>query len=129
MSVSRSTEVRGLGLPIASGKGGEWPTRTSNALRKSSIINILGTYPGERVMLGSFGSRLPLLLMEPIDDLLLQRLREETVGALQRWDPLIKVIGVVPEIDNNMIRLFIDYIDLGSSTQEIRRTVLNLRNG
>jgi phage baseplate assembly protein W len=88
---------------------------------------ILGTIPGERVMLPTFGSRLPLLLFEPNDVILVQQVREETAQAVQRWDPSIVVVGVAPEIEGNSMRIFIDYFDKRDLTQELRRTVFSLK--
>ena len=119
----RGEEVRGIGFPIEKGREGFWPRRNAKALRQSSITMILGTNPGERVMLPEFGSRLQWLLFEPNDQILVAQLREETAGALQQWDPYITVVGVAPEIDNDTVRIFIDYYDRRDPTQEPRRMV------
>lgn len=123
----RGSGVRGIAFPIKKGVEGYWTRRNAAAIRQTSIIMILGTNKGERVMLPEFGSRLPVLLFEPNDESTLQDVMEETRDALQRWDPFIKVLGVSPEVDGDAIKLFIDYVDLRSDTQEQRRLVMNLR--
>ncbi len=123
----RGNEIRGVGFPITKGREGFWPRRNSAALRQSSIIMILGTMPGERVMLPEFGSKLPLLIFEPNDVVLVQQVRNETTTALQRWDPNLVVVGVAPEIQGDTMKIFIDYYDKRDLTQELRRTTFGLQ--
>jgi hypothetical protein len=86
---------------------------------------ILGTNPGERLMLPDFGSRLKMLLFEPNDQILVEQVRAETAGALQKWDPYINVVRVAPEIEQDSMRIFIDYYDTRDPTSQPRRLVLN----
>lgn len=123
----RGSEERGVGFPITKGREGFWPRRNQKALRQTSIMMILGTIPGERLMLPEFGSRLPLLIFEPNDVILVQQLRAETAQAIQRWDPSLVVVGVAPEIDDNTVRIYIDYYDKRDLSQELRRTTFNLK--
>jgi len=61
---------------------------------QDSIHLILATRPGERFFNPSFGSRLPLLVFEPYDDILYDDLVEETKVALDTWEPRIMVTKV-----------------------------------
>jgi len=124
----RGDEVRGFAYPLTRGREGYWPRRNADAIRRSSIINILCTVPGERKMEPEFGSRLSLLLFEPNDELLHQQIIDETKGALSRWDPFIEVRGVAVEVDEGQVGVFIDYIDLRSNNpNEVERIVIGLR--
>lgn len=123
----RGAEIRGIGFPISKGREGYWPRRNAAALRQSSMIMILGTVPGERLMLPEFGSNLPFLVFEPNDTILVQQVKEETVDALQTWDSNIKVVGVAPEIDNDTMRIYIDYYDKRDMSQEQRRLTFVVR--
>ena len=123
----RGSGVRGMAYPITKGREGYWPRRNAAAIRKSSVINILGTMPGERVMEPEFGSSLPLLVFEPNDEILQQAIIEETKGALHRWDPFIEVIGVAPEISDDSVKVFIDYIDKRSTALERKRQVFSFK--
>jgi phage baseplate assembly protein W len=91
------------------------------------MIMILGTVPGERLMLPEFGSNLPLLVFEPNDELLVREVQEETAAALQRWDPNIVVVGVAPETQDDSLKIFIDYFDKRDLSQANRRLVLNVK--
>jgi len=121
----RGEEVRGLGFPIEKGREGFWPRRNAKALRQSSVIMILGTVPGERLMLPEFGSRLKMLLFEPNDQVLVEQVRTETAGALQKWDPYITVTRVAPEIEGDSMKVYIDYYDRRDPSEQPRRMVLN----
>lgn len=123
----RGNEIRGVGFPITKGREGYWPRRNSQALRQSSIIMILGTMPGERVMLPEFGSKLPLLIFEPNDVILVAQIRDEVATALQRWDANLIVVGVSPEIQQDTMKVFIDYYDKRDLQQELRRTTFGLQ--
>ena len=54
-------------------------------LVESSIYQILNTYPGERVHLPTFGSRLKLLVFEPLDEFLGIQIKEEIKNAINDW--------------------------------------------
>jgi hypothetical protein len=117
----RGEEVRGMGFPIEKGREGYWPRRNANALRQSSILMILGTVPGERLMLPEFGSRLAFLVFEPNDSTTVEQIKNETAGALARWDPYISVIAVAPEIEQDTVRIYIDYVDRRDPRSQPRR--------
>lgn len=124
---ARGADVRGMAYPISKGREGYWPRRTASALRKTSVINILGTIPGERVMEPTFGSNLPLLVFEPNDEILLQAIVEETKGALVKWDPFLDVIGVATEIEEDQVKIFIDFVDKRERGIEPGRQVFNFK--
>lgn len=125
--IIRGSGLRGIGFPIEKGREGYWTRRNGRSLRQTSIMQILGTYPGERVGEPEFGSRLRDLIFEPNDEILLQRIREETVGALQRWDPYIEVVGVAPEVRDNQVKIFIDYIDTSDEARDRQTLVFALK--
>lgn len=79
----------------------------------SSIENILGTQLGERVFLPDFGSRIQQLLFQPIDDITASDLRSETLRAIERWEPRVRIIDsdtfVEPLPDENRYVMNITY--------------------
>lgn len=81
-------------------------------LVKQSIHQILGTRIGERVMVPEFGSRLPELLFEPIDDVTLVLARVYTIDAIEKWEPRVSLNEVVTSIntDANRVEIFADYV-------------------
>lgn len=119
--VIRGTERRGIAFPIEKGREGYWTRKNASALRRTSMIMILGTSPGERVGVPEFGSRLRYLTFEPNDTIMLQQLQRETAGALSKWDPYLKIVGVATEAVGNAVSIFIDYVDLADEAQTVRR--------
>lgn len=59
-----------------------------------SIHDILTTPIGSRVMLREYGSRIPSLVDEPMNELLDVELHSATAEALERWEPRFKLTAV-----------------------------------
>ncbi len=68
-----------------------------------SIQQILGTSPGERVMLPEFGSRLKELLFEPNNAVLKSLARVYVIDAIKRWEKRIIIKDVF--IDDSEINM------------------------
>ena len=61
---------------------------------RQSILIILETAPGERVMRPDFGCGIHELVFEALDSTVLQRIRSEVEEALRRFEARIEVLGV-----------------------------------
>ncbi|MCS6809800.1 MAG: GPW/gp25 family protein, partial [Tepidimonas sp.] len=61
---------------------------------RQSIIDILTTYPGERIMRPEYGSRIRDLIDRPVNDQWLADLYFEVAYAIQRWEPRVRVLRV-----------------------------------
>ena len=90
---------RGLRFPFAFAKrsgGAQISTVTSmdHAHIHESILQILGTRPGERLMNPEFGSHLKDLVFEPNDRVLRGLLRHYVIDAIERWEKRVYVKGV-----------------------------------
>ena len=64
---------------------------------RESIVQILGTRRGERLMRPTFGSRLHELLFETQDDVLYGLATHYVREALTRWEPRVHVQSVAVE--------------------------------
>ena len=116
-----STDFLGKGLrfPFAFQKrsgGAQVSTVTSmdHAHIHESILQILGTRPGERFMNPEFGSRLKDLVFEPNDSILKGLIGHYVIDAIERWEKRVLVTDVTfddsPEaIDANTIPVRISY--------------------
>lgn len=116
-----STDFLGKGLrfPFAFQKrsgGAQVSTVTSvdHAHIHESILQILGTRPGERFLNPEFGSRLKDLVFEPNDPILKGLIRHYVIDAIQRWEKRVYVTDVTfddsPEtVDANTIPVRISY--------------------
>jgi len=79
-----------------------------------SILQILGTRPGERFMNPEFGSRLKDLVFEQNDDVLKSLVRHYVIDAIKRWEKRVVITSVefddAPESkDRNLLLVRINY--------------------
>lgn len=82
---------------------------------KQDLLNHIFTAKGERVMQPSFGTRIPLLAFEPLDQNTL-RMVEDDLREVFNYDPRVEIIGlaVMALPDNNAIIAYADlrYLEL-----------------
>lgn len=87
-------------------------------LINQDLFNHIHTIPGERVMQPSFGTRIPLLVFEPLDATTIA-IVEEDLRKVFTYDPRVKLIelAVLALPDNNAIAAIVDleYIALGTT--------------
>ena|ERR1700704_3275693 len=109
---------RGAGFPI--GKSGKYPVEIIDDIDEvfSSILQILNTRRGERVMLPEFGSDLGPILWEPHDLFLQQEIRKELVRALTLWEPRVTIESV--DFDSNAY-----FVNLGILVISITIRIVN----
>lgn len=102
---------------------------TDQDLVKQDLLNHLYTVRGERVHQPNFGTRIPLLAFEPLDDTTLNIVRED-ITAVFEYDPRVKLAGLSVNAmpDNNMIVALVDihYIEL--NTQETLKLEFNTKS-
>ena len=79
------------------------------------LLNHVYTLKGERVMMPSFGTRIPLLAFEPLDQKTLAAV-EEDLKEVVAYDPRVQLvdIAVMALPDNNAIAAVLDlrYVEL-----------------
>jgi uncharacterized protein len=75
---------------------------------EQSILIILGTNPGERVMRPDFGAGLNTFVFEPVNTTTIALVRERVRGALIDWEPRIDVLEVQVTLGEERNRLDID---------------------
>lgn len=86
---------------------------------KRDLMNHLYTIKGERVHRPDFGTRIPLLAFEPLDDRTLQIVRDDLRHVID-FDPRVQLLdmAVVAAPDNNMIVAFVDILYLQLDIKE-----------
>jgi phage baseplate assembly protein W len=94
MSAAGSVLGRSLSFPLRIGSDGRlaWSMGEDNI--RESIVVILKTEPGERVVLTDFGAGLSHFLFEPNNAATHARIEEAITNALARWDGRIAVESV-----------------------------------
>jgi len=110
---------RGLKFPFSfhQRSGGAQVSSATSAEHEhihESIIQILGTRPGERFMRPEFGSRLKDLVFEANDEVLKGLIRHYVIDAVKRWEKRVIITGVSfddspQNIDRNLLLVRISY--------------------
>lgn len=79
-------------------------TLTDVEIVKMDLLNHIYTRRGERVMMPTFGTRIPDLAFEPLDPLTLDILRED-LEQVVRFDPRVKLLtlDIIPYYDQNTV--------------------------
>lgn len=77
---------------------------TDVELVKLDLLNHIFTRRGDRVMMPSFGTRIPDLAFEPLDDVTLAIL-EEDLRAVFQFDPRVELLqlNIVPSYETNSV--------------------------
>jgi phage baseplate assembly protein W len=100
-----------------------------DAINKS-IITILGTRKGSRVFRRNFGSYLQNVLFDPMDEISVDRVKNELITAIKEWESriVLKSAQVVPDYPNQQYYVAIEYSipALGNKSASF---TFNLSNG
>ncbi len=86
---------------------------------KDSVILILGTAKGERVMCPNFGCKLNELVFAPNNRSTSTLIKNYIEEALLNWEPRIDIesINVTPKADEPVLQISIDYLINSSNTK------------
>jgi phage baseplate assembly protein W len=91
---------------------------TDHELINRDLLNHIYTLKGERLMMPGFGTRIPLMAFEPLDQLTLNAV-EEDLREVVAYDPRVELldIAVLALSDNNAIVAMLDlrYVELGTT--------------
>ena len=99
----------GLAYPIDLDENGLFPRAQAELKVQQSLLLILGTARGERVMNPEFGSRLHELLFEPNNAATRGRIVQYVTDAITRWESRVDVIGVTVSTDPSIAsKLLVD---------------------
>lgn len=89
-----SYQFSGIAYPWGTTLSSYFDPKDDDNILRSSLINIIFTALGERVMLPEFGSRIYETPFEPGDAHLTRFIQSIIVDAVQRWDHRIEVLDV-----------------------------------
>lgn len=86
---------------------------------KRDLLNHIYTVPGERPHLPTFGTRIPMLAFEPLDQQTISIVREDLTKVVN-YDPRVKLIDMSISAlpDQNMIAAFVDLLYIELNVQE-----------
>lgn len=94
---------RGIAAPITRSGGDYFSSKKTMDLIWSSIVLILGTPVGTRIMLPEFGSSIPTLLFEPNDEVLEGLLKRYIIDAIARWEPRVNIRTIAIKTNNSEV--------------------------
>lgn len=102
-----------IGLSRTTGRAIEGDAHLLQSLR-----DILTTPIGSRVMRRDYGSLVPFLIDQPANPQLLMRLRAAITHAILKWEPRVRPIKVLLQVDAQGISLLhIVYERIGTGRQ------------
>ena len=103
---------RAIGVSIPFNAGGVFrSTYSTKDQIKSNLINLLLTLRGERIENPEFGTNLPRLIFEQLDEQLYPVIQDEIFSSVSRFVPEVTLLNIVltPDADGNTISIEIDY--------------------
>lgn len=99
MDNNRAFLGTGLAFPLQVNPRGEISLVSGAKDIEQSILIILGTRPGERVMRPEFGCRAHDLVFEPRDTTTASLIQDFVGEALKFWEPRIDVMSINADLD------------------------------
>lgn len=124
-SVSR---WKGITAPFSRGTKGAFEPKGTRDVIWSSIVNILLTPIGTRIMLPEFGSMVPSMVFEPNDDLLMQMCRAYVFDAINRWEPRVQISRADvfrDQFDDHRLHLSLTYEIVNEGIVEERSLIVS----
>lgn len=99
-------------FPVAPDPRGRVPLVAGADAVAQSILLILETEPGERLMRPDFGCGLRRFLMKPNTVATRALIQREVARALKQWEPRVDVesVEVTPGDDPSLVAIRIDYV-------------------
>tara|TARA_B100000902_G_C27311075_1_gene918444 strand:- start:968 stop:1387 length:420 start_codon:yes stop_codon:yes gene_type:complete len=123
----------GLTFPLRVGTDNNFiRSQTLREQVSSNIKNLLLTHKGERVGQPNFGSRLPAILFEPIDNTIGDKIEEAIHEALAEWLPYVvaeNVITVTDEKNPNSLIVSLEFRVTIDDPDSIETITFNFNTG
>ncbi|MCP3849972.1 MAG: GPW/gp25 family protein [Gammaproteobacteria bacterium] len=104
---------------------------TNETSLKESILNILLTQPGERIMRPEFGAGLQTFIHQPNSLSTRQIIASTITTAINRWEPrvILETVNVIPDSDDfSRINIELHYQSLQNNNQYSLQFQMNLSN-
>lgn len=100
---------------------------TNADLIKQDLLNHIYTIRGERVHNPGFGTRIPLMAFEPLDQKTMKIIQDD-ITMVMEYDPRVRMtdIAVLAVPDQNAIACFVDIMFLELGTSETLKLTFNV---
>jgi len=100
---------KGIALPWGTTIPSVIDPKNDENILKSSVLWIILTSFGERVMQPTFGSNLPNMLFNPNDTQSAQAMKRAVKDAISKWDDRIEFVNFSVEGNNNEMVCTLEY--------------------
>lgn len=100
---------KGIALPWGTTIPSVIDPKDDTEILKSSVLFIVLTRLGERVMQPTFGSNLPNMLFNPNDLQAAQSMKRSVKEAISKWDDRIEFVDFSVEGSNNNLTCTLEY--------------------
>jgi|WetSurMetagenome_2_1015567.scaffolds.fasta_scaffold06352_8 uncharacterized protein len=114
MITSAPVVFKGIMFPFQKGVSSFPAGVTDDELIKDSVVQLLMTAVGERIMRPDLGSNVHSLIFENNDVVLGNLVRSEVQGVLAKFEPRIQLVDVQVEQQDSAVILTIVYVVLST---------------
>ncbi len=116
--MARAPTYKGIAFPFKKGTQSFPETSTDNDLVKQSIIQIVLTGLGERVMRPEFGSKVYAFIFENNDLVLQETIKAEVMSAVGRFEPRAIVRDVGVSRDDSILEITVSYVVIATRQEQ-----------
>ena len=109
---------KGMAFPFKQSNTSIPAAVTDAELVQQSLLQILNTNRGERVMRPNFGCNLQQYVFENNDDLLEQLMRTEISSAISRWEPRAQLDNIVLQRNDTTLAVTVVYTVVTTQTKD-----------
>jgi len=92
-------------------------TLTNLDIIKRDLLNQFMTVPGERVMLPNFGSNIPLYVMDPLDEITQNNIRNDVINVINS-EPRVQLVDLQMYSQDQAVNIIITLFFLPQSIQD-----------
>lgn len=117
----KKIEYFGYNPPWVGGHQQVLSRQSGDRIVKNDLIQLIMTYPGERIMRPDWGTLVKRSVFEPLDDAMMMTIRDNIINAIRIWEPRISptVVLYVDDTKNTLnIRIVGNYTDLPNKSFE-----------
>lgn len=111
----------GYNMPFRGGHQNVLSKQSGDRIIKNDLIQLIMTYPGERIMRPNWGTLVKKSVFEPLDEGSMIVIKENIKEAISTWEPRIEAnVSLAVDSANNMLKISIigTYTDLPNSIFE-----------
>lgn len=109
---------KGMAFPFKQSNTSIPAAVTDAELVQQSLLQILNTNRGERVMRPSFGCNLQQYVFENNDELLEQLMRTEISSAISRWEPRAQLDNILLARNDTTLSVTVVYTVVTTQTKD-----------